>query len=162
PKVAKLNLIASRVEPLEWLEKEIQVDFALAPELMRIVLKGHDTEELKVLITAIQEAYFREVLDKERIGRRERLNLLVTLREQYEQKLRASKEAQKELLEKLPSSNADLRGRYLSFLQQQLAATQTDLIRVNSKLLEAKPELVALQAREGKLSELRVPEAEVL
>ncbi len=39
PKVAKLEMLSEKVDPIEWLEKELQVDFASGSEILRISIK---------------------------------------------------------------------------------------------------------------------------
>jgi hypothetical protein len=53
PKVANLAILANRLDPIAWLEKEVQADFALSPEIMRISMSGLETDDLVVLVNAI-------------------------------------------------------------------------------------------------------------
>src|SRR5262249_54405194 len=45
PEAAGLRLLDSKLDPLGWLEKQVQIDFSVAPEIMRIVLRGTSAEE---------------------------------------------------------------------------------------------------------------------
>src|SRR5437588_753954 len=57
PRVAKLGVIARQaeqgVDPVEWLEREVQVDFSVAPEDLRISMSGLETDDLVVLVNAL-------------------------------------------------------------------------------------------------------------
>src|SRR5438128_7193763 len=85
PEVGGLTILQKWPEPIEWLEKEVQADFAVAPEIVRIALSGDDPEELKTIVNAIRVAYCREILDKERQERVDRLTKLGQLRERHQE-----------------------------------------------------------------------------
>src|SRR5262245_13440632 len=58
PAVAKLvgTVIPDTIEPVVWLEQNVQVDFSVAPEIMQISMSGTKADELKVLVGAIRDA----------------------------------------------------------------------------------------------------------
>jgi hypothetical protein len=149
PKVANLPLIASQVEPVEWLEKEVQVDFSVAPEIMRISMAGVNTEDLEVLVNAIRVAYLVEVVDKERGARRERIAYLGELIQKYEDQLKAARVAQRDIEEQLGGKTANVRGRMLASLHRQVAMTEGELLTAQSQLRRARIELEVLRAREN-------------
>src|SRR5262245_17097455 len=39
-RVKNLPLVAEKLEQLEWLEKEVQADFSVAPDIMKISMRG--------------------------------------------------------------------------------------------------------------------------
>jgi hypothetical protein len=98
PKVANLRMLQdiNPLERAEWLEKQIQVDFTVAPEIMKISMRGTNTDELKVLVTAVRDAYQREILDRQNLRRRNRLTVLEELVRKYETQLTRVRQAQKD------------------------------------------------------------------
>ena len=95
PEVAALPLIRDKVDPIEWLEKKILVDFAAGPEIMIISMLGDRPEEMSKIVNAVREAYLKEIVNKEQNTRLKRLDMLQKLYEKFDKNLRdKSKEAQ--------------------------------------------------------------------
>jgi succinoglycan biosynthesis transport protein ExoP len=152
PKVAKLSIVQEQIEPVEWLEKEIEGDFTVAPEIMRISMKGDKSEQLIVLVDAIAKAYQREIIDNEKNQRRERLNTLRGLREKYEEQLREQRRMQTEIEQNAGGRDANARALVLSFERQNLAMNERLLLESRAKLREARVEL-ELQEAHGRAPE---------
>jgi capsular exopolysaccharide synthesis family protein len=161
PGVASLPLIANKIEPVEWLEKQVQVDFSVAPEIMRISLAGVNTEDLEVLVNAIRQAYLLEVVDKERGARRERMAYLGELIQKYEDQLKAARVTQKEIEEQLGGKSADVRGQALASLQRQLAMIEGELLIAAAQERRARAELAVLRASEANFGGFTPPELDV-
>jgi len=66
PAVASLPVLADIIDPVAWLEKEVQVDFSIAPEIMRISISGKETEDLVKLVNAIPRPTSRRSWKKTR------------------------------------------------------------------------------------------------
>src|SRR5262249_4095507 len=87
-----LPLVRAQADPAAWLEKEIQADYNVAPEIMRITFKGADSEQLLVILNAVREAYLREVLNKDHTDRVSRLRQLTELAGKHESTLKAQRQ----------------------------------------------------------------------
>ncbi len=74
-----LSLIENNPDPLGWLETTIQADFALAPEHLRITLKGPKPDELILILDAVRESYLAIGVNTEQARRKERLADLTAL-----------------------------------------------------------------------------------
>src|SRR5579862_5801259 len=83
PKVASLPLIRDKVDPIAWLEKEIQADFNVAPEILRIALTGEDPTDLTPIVDAVRVAYVNDIVLKEHMQRSNRLTKLKLLSSEY-------------------------------------------------------------------------------
>src|SRR5262249_43361439 len=57
PGAAELSVIRQQRDPVAWLESELQVDYTLGPEVLRIALTGDRPDELAVLVNAVTDAY---------------------------------------------------------------------------------------------------------
>jgi hypothetical protein len=147
PEVANLPLIASKVDPVEWLEKEVQVDFSIAPEIMRIRMGGAETDQLEALVNAIRRAYLLEVVDKEFATRRERMAYLGELIQKYEDRLKTAREMQRDIQDQL-GDNAEARTRVVAMLERQGDMLQGELLSTRSQLRKARIELALLQEQE--------------
>jgi capsular exopolysaccharide synthesis family protein len=148
PKVAELSMVREHVDPVEWLEKQVQADFTVAPEVLRIAMSGDRPDELVILVDAIREAYRREILDKERFERNDRLNKLRELRQKFEADLRTQKDEQRFLEQKAGSRDASARALILAFTQQEIHGTERELLQTRSELRKAKLELTVYQAND--------------
>lgn len=159
-KVSSLNLWRDKPERIEWLEKEIQADFTLAPEVLRISLSGDDPEELTTLVTAVREAYVREVLDKERIDRVNRREWLRQRKESYEAQLKKNKEKKAED-ERLAGKDGPKHSMVIGFIQQQLNWTERELLQTQSEYRRLRAELGVYQAAEKNQAKAEVPKVVV-
>jgi hypothetical protein len=84
PKVAQLDLVHEQPDPVEWLEKLLQVDFASSPEILRISVSGKDQEALLVLVAAIRDVYLREIVNAESKERDDHLQKVQRVEEKAE------------------------------------------------------------------------------
>jgi capsular exopolysaccharide synthesis family protein len=164
PKVANLRILQdiNPTEGAEWLEKEVQVDFTVAPEIMKISMRGMETDDLKVLVTAVREAYVREILDRRTVQRRSRLTVLEELVRKYETQLNQLRQAQKDDQDGGGANkNADVRGRTIFWFNQQLATYEKELLATESQLRQAKIKLAELQVREKNFAAEKIPDIDV-
>src|SRR5262245_45368957 len=57
PGVGELVTVQAQPDPLLWLEKEVNVDFLAAQNMMRITMSGHNRGDLITLVTAVRKSY---------------------------------------------------------------------------------------------------------
>lgn len=72
PKVASLGVVKEQAKPLEWLEKNLKVEYP-ADEFIRISFTGPATAESAQIVNAVTNAYLEEVANSDEKHRRERL-----------------------------------------------------------------------------------------
>src|SRR5438105_5005997 len=48
PKVAELSIVRQQVDPVDWLEDQVQADYSVAPEILRVSITGKQPEELAI------------------------------------------------------------------------------------------------------------------
>ena len=161
PAVSNSSLIADSIDPVDWLEKEVAVDFSVAPEIMRISMNGMETDDLVVLVNALRKAFLSEVVDRDKLIRTERRDYLHRLVEKYDDQLKGWREAQKSTDELLGSRNSDVRARILSFTQQQLGMIEHELLLAESGSRQAGLALAELKEREKHFQKSKVPEAAI-
>ena len=68
--VGQQPTVKAQADPIGWLAAHVRVDFPDNGEVMRVGLDGDDVEELKVLVNAVTDAYFQEVVNKTLAARR--------------------------------------------------------------------------------------------
>jgi polysaccharide biosynthesis transport protein len=161
PGVADLSIVAEQGDierQIEWFEKEIQADFAIAPEVLRISMSGDRPNQLVRLVNEVRDAYRREVLDKERNEAQLRLDWLGKQRLSYESRIRLSKDAQRDLEQKT-GKDAAARNMKQGFTQQQLNWTERELIQTQSEFRRLRAEATVYKANEKGQANVAVPAA---
>jgi succinoglycan biosynthesis transport protein ExoP len=159
--VGELNIVKTRPEPIEWLEKEIQADFSVAPEVLRIAMTGENPEELKALVTALRKAYESEILEKEKRERVERLNLLATKRGEFAEKLHTAQASQRQLERAGVAKDAGMRSLLQTFGHMQLTWYEREMVQTQSDLRKHKADLTAVRDKQKSLATGTVAEAEI-
>jgi capsular exopolysaccharide synthesis family protein len=159
PSVANLSVIANKLEPVEWLEQQVMVDFSVAPTILKISMNGLETADLEKIVNAIRKAYLREIVDRQTTSRRVRLNFIGELLEKYEGQVKTSKEAQKAIEEQIGTKSADVRARTLVHAQNQLSMREADLLQKEMELDRAKMKVESLKVQEKNAHKMTVPES---
>jgi capsular exopolysaccharide synthesis family protein len=148
PQVAELALVRAQDNPVEWLEKHLQADYKLAPEILRISLSGQRPEELTTLVNAVRSAYLQEIVDKERNENQARLERLKKLQADYDQGLRDKRRSFRELAQAVGAQHSQTLAHQHQLVVERLAAAQKDLTLVQSDLRKSQLDLAAQEARE--------------
>jgi polysaccharide biosynthesis transport protein len=161
PGVGDLAIVRSRPEAIEWLEKEIQADFSVAPEVLRIAISGDNPDELKTLIIALKDAYCSEILAKEGAERVRQLEMLGKEREIYAEKLRVKHDTQRMLEGKGGTKDINFRAMLESFNHFRLNSYEGELIRTESELSRSQIDLAQRQANLKSLATLVISEEDL-
>jgi hypothetical protein len=82
PGLAQTSLLKDQSDPLQWLEKELKVE-SPSPEFIHISLSGDQPDELTKIVTAVTESYLDNVVDREGNARRQELNKLREIHDQF-------------------------------------------------------------------------------
>jgi len=159
PKVAQLAVVREQTDPLDWLTKDLQVDFNTGPETMRISMIGKDSEGIVILLDAIREAYLREEANKEHTLRLERLEKLTKWHDNYEDILRKKRKVLRDLAEPLGSKDNKTLAMKQQYALSELNGLQDELLRLQADLRRAELELPSKDELEKYLKEIVIPEA---
>jgi polysaccharide biosynthesis transport protein len=134
PQVAQLSTVVEKPSALEWLTKELEVDFSMGPEVLSISLSGDRPEELVTLVNAVMKAYLDGFVNEEDKKRRERLEHLKELRTQHESILRAKQKILERFAPKLGAGDPknaqvwfEMKVKHLGLAKEQLFAVQTQI-----------------------------------
>lgn len=153
PKVAGLAVVKEERDPVQWLEKRIQVDYAGGQEFLRISMSGSDPKELQVFVAAVQDSYWSEVVLKEHAKRMLKVERLREIAQKYEGKLKNRLSVFKDLAEAADGHDKkDLETKKMHALQQ-LHALQADLIQLRRGAREYQVDLAAQMARLQSMSD---------
>jgi hypothetical protein len=150
-KVAELPWVKKQIDPTEALEQRIRADFEKGPELLCISMTGGDPKEIKLLVDAVQQAYFTEIVDKEGNLRQKRLDQLKKLSGDLESQLKGKKATLKQLAIGLGSQDNGPRAAKAEFAKKQLDALWNELLDVKSqqRKLQVKIDLAQRRGQEA-------------
>ncbi|MBL8798793.1 MAG: polysaccharide biosynthesis tyrosine autokinase, partial [Planctomycetia bacterium] len=141
PEVAALPLVRERLDPVVWLQKELLVDFSVAPEILRVGLTGHAPDEMTVVVGKVARAYLDEVVKREDGKRRERHDKLKEIHERYQENLRAKRRTLRDLVENVGSGDPNTLAIKQRLAQEQLAQSTRELSQLESDLRRMQTEL---------------------
>lgn len=139
PEVAQLSLIRELDlrggdEAIDWLERELQVDFPTSQEILRIALNGDKPEELKTLVNAVENAYLKEIVQRDKIGREKDLKDMTELSQRYEDTVKRKRKWLGEISKPVGTNDLVALARIREFNEQYCKRTETELLEVRADL----------------------------
>jgi capsular exopolysaccharide synthesis family protein len=158
PRVAELKVVQEQLDPVEWLEKLIQVEYLNGSEVMRISVTGDDMNQSLALVSGVTSAYLNEIVNKERIDRAQHLETLRTTLARYEEAMKNKRQTLRTLAEAVGSNNVENVALKQKLALDQLGRLQGELVAVTSQLRNTKIETQALEARDKAAGERTLPE----
>jgi capsular exopolysaccharide synthesis family protein len=155
PDVARFNLPKEPAD-LEELAADINADFSVAPDILRVTMSAKNPEKAVAVVGAITRVYLSEFVDSRNRWRGQRLALLGKLRTDTEQKLLNAEQAQEKIASRGEFKDAGVRAMVLTFLHQQLGMNERELLQTQADLRKASQDLASQNSRLPKLPELPV------
>ena len=64
-KISDLPTLQAQKEPIKYLDEKLQVVYSEGSEVIRVALEGHEPNDLRKIVDAVKDAYYREVVEKE-------------------------------------------------------------------------------------------------
>jgi capsular exopolysaccharide synthesis family protein len=141
PKVAQLKEVKEHPDPVDWLEKEVHVDFPNGPELARVTVSSDDPEACKALVDAVVNAYMREIVNVATKGRSAKLEELKQKCKQYDDKVTKLRATVRAKAEAVGSSDNQVLA-----IRQRMAHEKAE--KLHGDLLRSESELTALENAE--------------
>ena len=146
PKVKKLPAVLAKVDPVLWLEKQIQADFQ--GEVFRISMSGEKPEDLAILVNAVAKAYTSHTVEDESGERNARKDHLQKLYNEYQRTLERQRAELKKLTQTVGANDKETNHYALQLAIERLSTVRRELIQVQSELRRAKAELEIRLAQE--------------
>jgi capsular exopolysaccharide synthesis family protein len=151
PQVVGLTTVAEQGDgALDWLSKEVNVEFLNGSDLLRIALRGERPRDLAVIVNAIMSAYLREVVTQEDARRRKRLEQLNDLYDSYQADLRTKREAFRGLAEAAGSNDQKTLAYKQRLEIEEQAAAEKELQQCRLQLRQARAELEVAEHTAGR------------
>jgi capsular exopolysaccharide synthesis family protein len=163
PEVAELSIVRQHPEDarIDWLEKELQVDFPQGSEIMRIALNGDQADELRTLVKAVKDTYLTEVVNKEKIEKEERRQKLVDIFKNYQESLAGQRAQILKLAQSVRTRDTALAAKIAQLQLERLQAVQRDWLANQSALRDAENELEVVTSKEKTLADAKVPDYQI-
>ena len=161
PKVANLAILSEIPQPMEWLEKEVKVNFLAGPELMQITLQGsaEQIDEMGKLVDAVAAAYLSEVVDKERDAHQKRLGVVRDMAARYTNKLKNIRLSMRKLRESVGTGDPANVALKQQMALQEYNQVSKDLTKRRSDIRGMRTLLSQMEA--GKSEEFTVAPEEI-
>src|SRR5262245_30777539 len=144
PEIAALPMLRAQGDPIRFLEQELQIDCSDRSELIKPKLSGDDPRAITMIVNAIHDAFFSEVVEAERKRKQARLKQIddsvTKMQTDLEQKFPAVKPgvADDQPAESLPGVGPNLAASQVARLREKL-----DNAEVRQKQLEDEKKRIA-------------------
>jgi hypothetical protein len=159
--ISRLPLLKSQGDPIEWLEKNLEVTRLGDSELLEVSLPsrtGFSTKEQASLINAVVSAYIDEVVDKDRKIMLQRQETLKKLWKTYSDMMRTRRDTIRKLAKTASSvqTTSDQEGYAVSWLYHDLRTRAIDLTLERVKAEALLKWRRKIEARSSELSQKEI------
>jgi capsular exopolysaccharide synthesis family protein len=129
-KAGQVGLVKQQADPVEWLGQQLIADYRLGPELLRLSMSGDNPDELKVIVSAVADAYLKEIVDKEKTLRVNLQGRLAAIHAGYKTKLHELRTQVQNLSKLLLARNANHAAIQQQMALEQLAMSKRELTKL--------------------------------
>lgn len=143
----ELPALAREAEQLPYLEQKVQVDFKLAPELMRVAIEGDDEGELLKILEAIDLVYLQKVHELDNGARDARKKTLEKRLVEYEDMLKVLRQDLARYANMLNSTSPGVLSNLEDLNKLRLQQLSADIVRNERSLELAQQELDRAQGK---------------
>lgn len=143
--VGNLELLRAQEDPQQWLEENVKV-FARGTEFFRISLVGENPSELAKILNAITNAYFNEVVKKDRVALQEQVRLYEKLKADANETLKQKRKVLHTIAELQGPNQTQLDEKARALQEYRLGLLQ-EIDKVDMRLFEL--ELVRTLRKKG-------------
>ncbi len=145
PEVTQLEMVRREREPSGWLESEFKAEFT--GKILRLTLSGDKPSEVAALVKSVTDAYLSEVVNKEKLARLERNDLLKKYYDELQRQLETRRGRLRSLMTDVGSND-----KQTLSLQQRMAVTrqgmaEQELLKIQADLKHAMAEVKVLEAK---------------
>ena len=152
--VTKLASVRKEEDPIDWLGREIKVDFPRGSEILRISMtSSYPPKDIEMLVNAVTEAYMGEIVEEESRERIARLERLRGLFDSLQKDLRKKRSEYKEIAESMGASNKQNAAVKQQMLIEHVGQARQELLRLKADLRNAQARLKILKSREDDVQE---------
>lgn len=158
PQVKALPVVQEQKDAVDWLDRELKVDYKLAPEVLSIAMSGDRPQQLAVIVNAVRDIYLTQVVNKERNQKAELLERLNKYLEEKKQLMTDRRNRLRALAESVGGRDAQTLAHKHQFAIERLALAQKELMQLQSDLRRA---LVAEKSAGNPGEDIVIPEKDI-
>jgi capsular exopolysaccharide synthesis family protein len=133
PVVSRFKLILNQVDPIEWLQEKLKVEFIAGSEVMEISLAGSNPEEVAGIVNAIKKAYMDEVVNVDLKKRMERFDRLKKMKDRYGELLKKKREIMRRLAQDIGSDDRQTLAMKQQYAMEHRHYLQKELLDIKSQ-----------------------------
>ena len=137
-KIAELAAVKTQADPVAWLARELRVDFPANSEIMQVSLGGDDPAETAQLVNAVADAYLNQVVQMQRSGSKETLDLLDRTYAEMSAELRAKRTDLQRLGKALGTGAGEVAAMKQQIALEELAEYRREALRTELELIRAR------------------------
>ncbi|QEL15545.1 tyrosine-protein kinase domain-containing protein [Limnoglobus roseus] len=146
PEVNKTELISQQADPVDWLAKELMVDYPSGDEIVRISLVTMQTDDGVKIVDAVKTAYLDEFVNKSAKARRQRLDRLQALQTTAHESLKRKQATVRKLAEAVGSTRPENVAMQQQLAHEQYGTAQREYVKLQSDLRRLRLEESSLKA----------------
>ena len=147
PGIAQLPMIKAEDDPSEWLAEHLRVSNPGDSEILSVILKGEDTDQIEKIVNAVVESYLQEIVQSEREADLERLDILKRESRNNMQNIKESQELISRLAQEVGSSDSEEAGLQHRLEFDSLMRMQSSRDNVQERLQQVEMDLLVMGRR---------------
>jgi capsular exopolysaccharide synthesis family protein len=147
PVVAALPMVRAQEDPVEWLRDELQVTFSPMAEVINLALSGDDKDDIAKLLTAVIQAYKKQVVDAETEKRLQRLKYLEKLSGEYVDQLKSRRAHLREMADQYGANDRETLALRTDFAYENMSKAQQIRLALLSEIMQAEADVDVLEAK---------------
>lgn len=151
--VASLPPLRDVPNAIEWLQKELKVEFPGDAEIMQVSITCQDGDAAQKIVDAVVGAYMDEVILAQQEERTQRLENLERVYAEAEGKARSRRAELRRLADTLGTSDSDSLSLAQQGAVQQFGLVRNELTKTRFELMRAQGKLDILKQRRGEVAQ---------
>lgn len=132
--IGSFSLWRDKIEPVAWLEKELQSSFIKDTDILRIALTGEDPKEITDVVNAIKEEFCEESEKTERYQQAARVGEVEKICIATEEKIRGLREKLRGLAETMKTADSAVLTLKQRLLLEEYGAMKKELSTIQSEI----------------------------
>jgi capsular exopolysaccharide synthesis family protein len=137
----KIPALREEADPATWIEDNLVVTFPDEAEVVHVSIAADKAEGLHLLVNAIVNAYFEEIVHVERDRKLERINSLELAYRKADSDLRTKRTDLRQLVDRVGTADSGALTQVQQNSLQQFATVQNQYSKVRFELMQARSEV---------------------
>lgn len=146
PKVAQLPTVRDQLDALEWLEKDLKVEFPGGSTVLQISLNGDNPTDLAAVVNVVIDRYMDMIVDEEGRIRRKRLEDLQKVYDTEAARLKEERNALRNLSLNIGTADTPTAMLKQQFDMQTLSLAQQERVGLHSRIRLAEIKVNMIEA----------------